>query len=231
MKNQALLLVVALAVSLPAWAVDGVVLINQSTVIAAGGFPYKITQPGSYKLTGNLTPPAGVNGIDMLVDNVTLDLNGFSILGGWFGITGKNSEAVMNGTVKGVAQTGISLGSNARVERVMALNNGYNGVDCGSGSLITANIATGNGHSGIQEGGGSTITGNTASGNDIGILAQSGSTLKGNTANGNTDGPYNDGRGIEVICPVNVLENTAISNSSNLVVFGSGCNFEHNLAP
>jgi len=34
---------------------EGVVLINQSTVMAAGGFPYVITQPGSYKLSGNLT--------------------------------------------------------------------------------------------------------------------------------------------------------------------------------
>ena len=37
-----------------ALAVDGVVLINQSTVVAAGGFPYIISQPGSYKLSGNL---------------------------------------------------------------------------------------------------------------------------------------------------------------------------------
>jgi selenophosphate synthetase-related protein len=33
----------ALMFSAPAFAVDGQVLINQSTVMAAGGFPYKIT--------------------------------------------------------------------------------------------------------------------------------------------------------------------------------------------
>ena len=32
-----------------AFAIDGVVLINQSTVTAAGGFPYMITKTGSYK--------------------------------------------------------------------------------------------------------------------------------------------------------------------------------------
>ena len=42
-----------------AFAVDGQVLINMSTVTAAGGFPYKITQAGSYKLSGNLTVPNG----------------------------------------------------------------------------------------------------------------------------------------------------------------------------
>jgi len=71
------------------FAVDGVVLINQSTVMAGGGFPYIISQPGSYKLSGNLaatTTPTGNYaplGIDAAIviasSNVTLDLNGFSI--------------------------------------------------------------------------------------------------------------------------------------------------------
>jgi hypothetical protein len=64
-----------------AYAVDGVTLINQSTVMAAGGFPYKITQPGSYKLTGNLSVPNFVSGLQIAVSNVTLDLNGFTISG------------------------------------------------------------------------------------------------------------------------------------------------------
>ena len=34
-----------------AFGVDGVVLINQSTVMTSGGFPYVISQPGSYKLS------------------------------------------------------------------------------------------------------------------------------------------------------------------------------------
>jgi hypothetical protein len=63
-----------------AFAVDGVVLINQSTVIAAGGFPYSISQPGSYKLSGNLAVPANISGILITVSNVTLDLNGFGIV-------------------------------------------------------------------------------------------------------------------------------------------------------
>src|SRR5277367_1644527 len=64
-----------------AFAVDGVALINQSTVMAAGGFPYRIVAAGSYKLSGNLTVPAGQDGIDIQSGNVTLDLNGFAITG------------------------------------------------------------------------------------------------------------------------------------------------------
>ena len=67
--------------SVSAFAVDGVVLINQASVVAAGGFPYQINNSGSYRLSGNLTVPSGANGIAINADNVTVDLNGFSITG------------------------------------------------------------------------------------------------------------------------------------------------------
>src|SRR6266850_592227 len=70
-----------------AYAVDGVVLIDQNRALAgnvtpgdAPGFPISITQPGSYRLSGNLTVPAATNGIEISASNVTIDLNGFSIL-------------------------------------------------------------------------------------------------------------------------------------------------------
>jgi hypothetical protein len=61
------------------FAIDGQILINQSTVMASGGFPYRITQPGSYKLSGNLTAPLNVSAIKFDTSNVTLDLGGFTI--------------------------------------------------------------------------------------------------------------------------------------------------------
>ena len=74
------------------FAIDGQVLINQSTVMASGGFPYRITQPGSYKLSGNLalntsptanySGPGGPADVAILIEanNISLDLNGFSII-------------------------------------------------------------------------------------------------------------------------------------------------------
>ena len=76
-----LFLLFLLVGSVRVFATDGVVLINQSSVLAAGGFPFKITQAGSYKLSSNLQVPASVDGIDILADHVTLDLNGFAIIG------------------------------------------------------------------------------------------------------------------------------------------------------
>ena len=77
-----------LTASLPAYAVDGVVLIDQARAVAgnitpgdAPGFPVSITRAGSYKLAGNLLAPEGVNGIEISSSNVTLDLNGFTLAG------------------------------------------------------------------------------------------------------------------------------------------------------
>jgi len=100
------LLAFLVAASIPAFAVDGVVLINQSTVTAAGGFPYTISQPGSYKLSGNLTVPAGVNGIQIAASNVVLDLNGFSITGsgslsGIFSLSQVSGITIRNGNIVG----------------------------------------------------------------------------------------------------------------------------------
>jgi hypothetical protein len=94
--------------------VDGVVLLNQSTIIASGGFPYTISQRGSYKLSGPLVVPDGVNGIFITASNVTLDLNGFSIEGSCtsricfntgiqIGATNNNPKAITirNGVISG----------------------------------------------------------------------------------------------------------------------------------
>jgi hypothetical protein len=112
MKSLVLTLAMTLA-PFGAFAVDGVVLINQSTVLAAGGFPYKITQPGSYRLTGNLV--AGLNqfAIQIVAPNVVLDLNGFNVqcsadsnifdqaacIGDGGAIAPTHNVAIRNGTV------------------------------------------------------------------------------------------------------------------------------------
>ncbi len=61
------------------YAIDGQALINQATVNATGGFPYKITQPGSYKLSGNLITPPNVAAIQFQTSDAFLDLNGFTV--------------------------------------------------------------------------------------------------------------------------------------------------------
>jgi len=74
--------------SAPALAVDGALEINQTCAVQtgrfapnAGGFPLLIANPGSYRLTNNLTLPENTIGILVNADDVTIDLNGFAVIG------------------------------------------------------------------------------------------------------------------------------------------------------
>jgi hypothetical protein len=89
----------ALVVATSVHAVDGVIEINQVRAKAGGVtpgdtplFPVTISQPGSYRLTGNLdvtdasartggTAAENTTAIQVNADNVTIDLNGFMIKG------------------------------------------------------------------------------------------------------------------------------------------------------
>lgn len=123
---RAALSVVAMA-PLMAMAVDGVVLIDQNKALAGGvtpgdgaGYPVTITQPGSYRLSGNLTLPPGSDGIVITVPNVTIDLNGFTVVGSAGGSPGAGIRytgplpatglAIGNGSINGLFSP-LSLGS------------------------------------------------------------------------------------------------------------------------
>jgi hypothetical protein len=115
-----------------AFSADGVLLINQSTVMAAGGFPYAITQPGSYKLSGNLSVmSASKNGIDIDSDNVTLDLNGFTITGPGalvglgYGIDSANQNVTLKNGVVTRFPTGVFLTGTGTITDLQASGNGY----------------------------------------------------------------------------------------------------------
>lgn len=155
----------ALALAAPcAFAVDGVVLVNQSTVMASGGFPYTISQPGSYKLSGNLvTSDPNKDVIVIAADHVSLDLGGFSILGPTDcsgGLSPCNNSGtgsgirtdrtrfnitVMNGTIQGMGRFGISLsGDSHRVESMHVRSNGFIGIYIPNSADIGASIAQDN---------------------------------------------------------------------------------------
>ena len=147
-------------------AVDGVVLLNQNTSVSGlpgcphSGFPIIICQPGSYRLSGNLTiSDVNTDGIDITADKITLDLNGFTILGpvscrpGTYPVqcsgsgTGlgiraqtNNDIAVRNGTVRGMGGGGILLGGGG--ELVEGVHADQNANASGFGIAITNGTVT-----------------------------------------------------------------------------------------
>lgn len=147
-KRSVFIAAIALVVvPICAFAIDGQVLINQSTVTAAGGFPYTITQSGSYKLSRNLTVSApGVDAIDITADNVTLDLNGFTISGPGNlavlsdGIFSQNFNITLkNGTVTGF-QNGVTVRGGGVVSDLSATHNAT-GISVGLAVVLRCNAS------------------------------------------------------------------------------------------
>ncbi|MCC6367399.1 MAG: hypothetical protein IT165_28080 [Bryobacterales bacterium] len=206
----------ALGVSL--YAVDGVVLIDQKaamggkvTAMDTPGFPVTISQAGSYRLSGNLVvPDAATTAIQITADDVTLDLNGFSIIGpnvctanptrctfsggagigvmavGPVGVVSPANVRVMNGTVRGMGGHGIRMmGDGTVVERVQSVSNGGPGIVVGEGIVIDSVAKLNASGAAIV---GLIVRGNISSNNVFGIFVRPGGVAMGNTASFNGAG-------------------------------------------
>lgn len=148
-------------------ALDGVVEINQESVLAAGGFPFVIATPGSHALTGNLTVPAETQAIVIRSDDVVLDLRGFGIVGPHpcssggcapgtipgigvrFESGGSSRITVRGGSIRGFPGTCILLGSQAYVTDMSVSACGSNGIQVSAGSLVRDNRVSDTGREGI----------------------------------------------------------------------------------
>lgn len=151
---------------------DGVLEINAACRSAGcfpgddPGAPIQITEPGSYILTSNLSVNVNTTAILIQTDDVTLDLNGFTISGpvscsGFpatctrsgigTGIDGQSQGniTIRNGTVRGMGNRGIILDS-GRVVDVIVKENSATGLSLsGSAGQATRVRAVQNGSHGI----------------------------------------------------------------------------------
>src|ERR1700754_1825156 len=88
-KMRAALLCLFVAISSSLFAADGVTIIDQRSAQAGNitpgdgpGFPVTISRPGSYKLMSNLNVSHDdVTAILVTAPDVTINMNGFSIIG------------------------------------------------------------------------------------------------------------------------------------------------------
>ncbi len=206
--------VMLLVLAASAGAVDGTIEINQAKVLAAGPFPYLIGGSGSYRLTGNLVVPSGVDGLIVSANYVTIDLNGFSIIGDGGAVYGISASVVgttvENGTITGFSQAGVYVGDDSIVKSVHVDSNtaGY-GIDAGNNAVIEGctansnsrgincrlsrcsiigNTLNNNSAAGVNVvGSGSLILHNIIGGDAGGIFASDATTAYGeNVFNGNT---------------------------------------------
>ena len=115
---------------------------------------FVLSQPGSYYLIENLVGSQERNGISVRADGVTLDLNGFALLGEAAGTMRGvdvpmpcHGFALSNGTVMGWPGGGVMAA--AAVMRAQGLlltgNIGAVGLTAGNGSLVQGCVASANG--------------------------------------------------------------------------------------
>ncbi len=200
---------------------DGVVSIDQKRALIGGvtpddiaGFPVTISQSGSYRLSGNLTvADLNTTAIQITADFVTLDLNGFGIIGPAVCTTGTATTCpapgtgvgvragsdqahsprgirILNGSVRGMGLIGILLnGAGSIVERAVVDSNAGGGMTV-VGTVIQS-AATQNGSFGIIA---DTVRDSTATQNagDGIILGINGGVATGNLSS------FNGGFGMAV---------------------------------
>jgi len=121
--------------------------------------PYTISVAGSYYLATNLMGGANTTGVVVQADNVSVDLNGFAIIGaggsvgpGIFVSGSRANLSVRNGAVRDWGNDGVSAVSavNAQFERLVISGNSSNGLVCGLNSQIVQCAARLNGRDGIR---------------------------------------------------------------------------------
>ncbi|MDX2116613.1 MAG: right-handed parallel beta-helix repeat-containing protein [Planctomycetota bacterium] len=146
---------------------------------------FKITKPGSYYLTGNVSGQPGKDSVIIIAaDGVTLDLNGYSIIGSdtWpagvaqycVNANAVKGTTIRNGTLKFAATNHISMSTcvSTRVENIHCIDASETSISVGTNSTIVNCSVKISGTQGIVAYDGSVISHCTvANAGDVGIYA------------------------------------------------------------
>jgi len=246
MRREVTLVLALLIAAQSALAGEGVVLITQADAVAGGvtagdtpGFPVTISSSGSYRLASDLVVTSITEtGVSITSTDVSLDLNGFAILGpvtctgegssilcvngmGW-GIHSTNERiSVRNGSVRGFGFGGVVLDDDCRVRDLTVQENSSSGISVGSGCIVRNSTASLNGVHGILtrpvvESRASVVSGNNARGNgDDGIHATTGSVVIDNMLSLNGD------KGIWATTGSSVHRNSSAKNEGDGINLGA----------
>ncbi|MCL4220889.1 MAG: right-handed parallel beta-helix repeat-containing protein [Phycisphaerales bacterium] len=177
---------------------------------------FRITQPGSYYLTANITVPAPKSGIRIASPGVTIDLNGFEIIGqagSWSGVEFENQAGsypgtvVRNGKVRNCGGSGVHLFATGTrgtiIEQVVATGNGQVGIFVSDAGVLRHCSASQNLGGGFQAGtaNNSVVEHCVAYGNDgsgFSIVGQGGLVRHCSAAENTGDG-FTIGNGASII--------------------------------
>lgn len=231
------------------------IAINATNTPGDGDSLYKITQPGSYYVTGNITGVAAKHGIEITASGVTLDLNGFQLAGVAGSLDGVSTTAsglsrvvVKNGHIRAWGDKGVDfltqLTASCHVQDLTLDANGGAGLGLFDSSIAERCISTNNGGIGIDANAACTLTECHASSNGLrGIQAGANAVLRGCAAYSNvgigiqTIGAgatvsdctsYNNlGAGFSLGAGTTISNSTATSNSQGGITVGESSTVSH----
>lgn len=210
---------------------------------------FRITSPGSYYFVGNISVGRGLtpqNGIRVSASDVTIDMNGFRLLGGTndlHGITvdsGRKNIAIRNGHITGFGGDGINGdGVNCGLYENLCLDNNVDdGLEINSDSVVRNCRAVGNGDMGFVANSGVTITECVAQGNgDDGFFISAVSVISRCVSRDNEGDGINAGTactidhctvlnnrndGIDALQRGNISDCVVMSNGRRLSTLGLG---------
>ncbi len=126
--------------------------------VSIAALPFAISQPGSYYLETNVTGSAGLNGITISANDVTLDLMGFVVQGVTNGDNGilisglRKNIQIANGIVRGWGGDGVdgNAADSSRFTGLRAHGNKGDGIRAGQYVVIESCISTENGGDGFD---------------------------------------------------------------------------------
>ncbi|HZJ17261.1 MAG TPA: right-handed parallel beta-helix repeat-containing protein [Chthoniobacteraceae bacterium] len=159
--------------------------------------PATLPVGGSYYLTASLTGGSGQNGITVVASHVTIDLNGFELIGGGgagagvFIGGGVSNVTIRNGTIRNWGSEGVNGATNPlmRAENLIVRNNGASGLLLDVKATVFNCIADGNVTKGINVFQNSVVVNSQAVGTTgvpgTGIVMSDSCVLRGCTASGN----------------------------------------------
>ena len=198
---------------------------------------FKITQPGSYYLTENITGRAGYHGIEIASSDVTLDLMGFTLRGVADSLDGITTDGaahsriyIYNGTVRDWDEDGISLsqGSAYHISDVIAYANQFVGFRCFSDATLERCSAHYNGDHGFDLNSGAIMRECTAANNTgAGIHAASGIWIGCRSVGNGGDGFLSYGTLSDCVAKGNGGIGFLVSSASAIMNCRSMLNGEH----
>jgi hypothetical protein len=184
-----------------------------------------ISQPGAYYLTANITGVAGKSGIKVAANDVSIDLNGFTMtgVGGAPSIRAIDAlsatavrTSVFNGQIKGWG-AGINLYRNCVVHHLIVSSNSADGIGFDSGTVVSDCVAENNGARGFAGGDNVLVIHCTGTGNaGNGLLIFNNSRAEHCVFNGNGSA------GIASVTGSSITDCTANNNASGITVANNG---------